>query len=338
MGCASAALVEREAPGKLMTVPNRRVARDDEDLVRLYLSDVGRHALLSKDDEVRLAQQIAAASVANDALTEGGRTISPNERRTLRRTVRRGAAAHDVFVVANLRLVVSIAKKYQASGLSLLDLIQEGNLGLIHAVDKFDWRKGFKFSTYATWWIRQAISLASPILPAIRLPVHADDRLAVLQRMRGDLEAKFGRAATRAEVAEALDITEAKVLDVLLFAAAPLSLSEPLGEDSASELVTSSKTTPSCHPATPPCWRCCQRKSRFCSAHSTSGNGWSSHCVTALIVVNRARSRKSAYRSTSPANAYVRSKPKRCRSSATPPTRTPHVASSTHSALTRLDE
>ena len=237
MGCASAALVEREAPGKLMTVPKRRVACDDEDLVRLYLSDVGRHALLSKDDEVRLAQQIAAASVANDALTEGGRTISPNERRTLRRTVRRGAAAHDVFVVANLRLVVSIAKKYQASGLSLLDLIQEGNLGLIHAVDKFDWRKGFKFSTYATWWIRQAISRGiANTSRAIRLPVHADDRLAVLQRMRGDLEAKFGRAATRAEVAEALDITEAKVLDVLLFAAAPLSLSEPLGEDSASEL------------------------------------------------------------------------------------------------------
>ena len=220
-----------------MTVPKRRVERDDEDLVRLYLNDVGRHALLSKDDEVRLAQEIAAASVANDALSEGGRTISSNERRTLRRTVRRGAAAHDVFVVANLRLVVSIAKKYQASGLPLLDLIQEGNLGLIHAVDKFDWRKGFKFSTYATWWIRQAISRGiANTSRSIRLPVHAGDRLAVLGRVGGDLEAKFGRAATRAEVAEALDITEAKVLDVLLFAVGPLSLSEPLGEDSATEL------------------------------------------------------------------------------------------------------
>jgi RNA polymerase sigma factor (sigma-70 family) len=237
MGCASAALVEREATGKLMTVPKRRVERDDEDLVRLYLTDVGQHALLSKDDEVRLAQQIAAASVANDALAEGGRTISPNERRTLRRTVRRGAAAHDVFVLANLRLVVSIAKKYQASELPLLDLIQEGNLGLIHAVDKFDWRKGFKFSTYATWWIRQAISRGiANTSRAIRLPVHANDRLAVLQRTRGDLEAKLGRPATQAEVAEALDIPEAKVLDVLLFAAAPLSLSEPLGEDAATEL------------------------------------------------------------------------------------------------------
>jgi len=237
MGCASAALVEREAPGKLMTIPKRRVERDDEDLVRLYLNDVGRHALLSKDDEVRLAQQIAAASVANDALAEGGRTISPNERRTLRRTVRRGAAAHDVFVLANLRLVVSIAKKYQVSGLPLLDLIQEGNLGLIHAVDKFDWRKGFKFSTYATWWIRQAISRGiANTSRSIRLPVHANDRLAVLQRVREDLEARLGRPPTRGEVAEALDIPEAKVLDVLLFPAAPLSLSEPLGEDAATEL------------------------------------------------------------------------------------------------------
>ena len=237
MGCATAALVEPEAPGKLMTIPKRRVERDDEDLVRLYLNDVGRHALLSKDDEVRLAQKISAANVANDALAEGGRTISPNERRTLRRTVGRGEAAHDVFVLANLRLVVSIAKKYQASGLPLLDLIQEGNLGLIHAVDKFDWRKGFKFSTYATWWIRQAISRGiANTSRSIRLPVHANDRLAVLQRMREDLEAKFGRPATRAEVAEALDIPESKVLDVLLFAAAPLSLSEPLGEDAATEL------------------------------------------------------------------------------------------------------
>jgi len=220
-----------------MTVPKRRPERDDEDLVRLYLTDIGRHELLSKDDEARLAQQIEEASRAKGALADGGRVITPNERRTLRRTVRRGAEAHDRFVLANLRLVVSIAKKYQASGVPLLDLIQDGNLGLIHSVEKFDWRKGFKFSTYATWWIRQAISRGiANSARTIRLPVHANDRLALLQRMRGDLEAKLGRPATRAEMADALDIPEAKVADVMLFAVGPLSLSEPLGEDSATEL------------------------------------------------------------------------------------------------------
>ena len=182
----------------------RRVERDDEDLVRLYLTEVGRHELLSKDDEARLAQQIEEASRANRALTEPGRVFTPNERRTLRRTARRGAEAHDVFVQANLRLVVSIAKKYQASGLPLLDLVQDGNVGLIHAVEKFDWRKGFKFSTYATWWIRQAISRGiANTARTIRLPVHANDRLALLQRMRAELEAKLGRPPTRAELADA---------------------------------------------------------------------------------------------------------------------------------------
>jgi RNA polymerase sigma factor (sigma-70 family) len=218
-----------------MATPKRRVERDDEDLVRLYLTDVGRHELLSKDDEARLAQQIEEASRAKGALAERG--ISPKERRTLHRTVRRGAQAHDVFVLANLRLVVSIAKKYQVSGLPLLDLIQDGNLGLIHAVEKFDWRKGFKFSTYATWWIRQAIARGiANTARTIRLPVHANDRLALLQRMRADLEARLGRPATRAELSDALDIPEDKVVDVMLFAVGPLSLSEPLGEDSAAEL------------------------------------------------------------------------------------------------------
>jgi RNA polymerase sigma factor (sigma-70 family) len=220
-----------------MAIPKRRVGQDDEDLVRLYLTDIGRHALLSKDDEVRLARQIEEASRAKVVLAERGTTISPNERRTLRRRVRRGAEAYDAFVLANLRLVVSIAKKYQASGLPLLDLIQDGNLGLIHAVEKFDWRKGFKFSTYATWWIRQAISRGiSNTARTIRLPVHVDDRLAQLQRMRGELAAKFGRPATRGELAEALGIPEAKVADVMLFSVGPLSLSEPLGEDAATEL------------------------------------------------------------------------------------------------------
>ena len=134
-----------------------RIDRDEEDLVRLYLTDIGQYALLTKDDEVRLAKAIEAGKEAGEKL-ENNKKLNPTQKRDLRKIVREGEIAERAFVQSNLRLVVSIAKKYQASGLPLLDLIQEGNLGLMHAVEKFDWRKGFKFSTYATWWIRQAIT------------------------------------------------------------------------------------------------------------------------------------------------------------------------------------
>ena len=134
-----------------------RVERDEEDLVRLYLTDIGQYTLLTKDDEVRLAKQIEAGKAAATEL-ENSKELTAARKRELRRAAREGEDAERSFVQSNLRLVVSIAKKYQASGLPLLDLIQEGNLGLMHAVEKFDWRKGFKFSTYATWWIRQAIT------------------------------------------------------------------------------------------------------------------------------------------------------------------------------------
>ena len=125
-----------------------RVERDEEDLVRLYLTDIGQYPLLTKDDEVRLAQAIEKGAEARTVI-EGGKELTAAKRREVNRDLRRGEQAERTFVQSNLRLVVSIAKKYQASGLPLLDLIQEGNLGLMHAVEKFDWRKGFKFSTYA---------------------------------------------------------------------------------------------------------------------------------------------------------------------------------------------
>ena len=215
-----------------------RVERDEEDLVRLYLTDIGQYPLLTKDDEVRLAQQIEAGNAAReDAERLPAKKLTPAKKRELRRTAREGEYAQRTFVQSNLRLVVSIAKKYQASGLPLLDLIQEGNLGLMHAVEKFDWRKGFKFSTYATWWIRQAITRGiANTGRTIRLPVHAGDTLARLQKARSRLELKLGRPATLAELAVEVEMPEDKVTEALRFAAEPLSLSEPLREDGDAEL------------------------------------------------------------------------------------------------------
>ena len=211
-------------------------AGDDEDLVRLYLRDIGRHPLLSKDDEVHLAKLIEAGAEARAALDAPG-TISSTQRAALRRTARRGAAAQRRFIESNLRLVVSIAKRYQASGLPLLDLVQEGNLGLMHAVEKFDWRKGFKFSTYATWWIRQSISRGiANTGRTIRLPVHAGDQLVRVQRARARLETELGRPPTDAELAAETGFGIDKVREALRFAIEPLSLSEPLREDGEAEL------------------------------------------------------------------------------------------------------
>jgi len=210
-------------------------AGDDEDLVRLYLRDIGRHELLTKDDEVHLARLMEAGQAAATALAAGD--VPPAQQAALRREVRRGEAAQRRFVESNLRLVVSIAKRYQASGLPLLDLVQEGNLGLMHAVEKFDWRKGFKFSTYATWWIRQAITRGiANTGRTIRLPVHAGDVLVRLQRARTRLESELGRPPTEAELAVDADLPVERVRDALRAAVEPISLSEPLREDSESEL------------------------------------------------------------------------------------------------------
>jgi RNA polymerase sigma factor (sigma-70 family) len=218
-------------------VANDRAERDFGDLVRLYLTEIGHYALLTKDDEVRLAKAIEAGNDAIEAFDAGGKENTATRRRELRRTARYGEEAERQFVQSNLRLVVSIAKKYQASGLPLLDLIQDGNLGLMHAVDKFDWRKGFKFSTYATWWIRQAISRGiANTGRTIRLPVNAGDRLARLQQVQSRLELTYGRPATLAELAREVEMPQDKVTETLRFAAEPLSLSEPLRDDGDAEL------------------------------------------------------------------------------------------------------
>src|SRR5437588_1299793 len=195
--------------GRMGKQATRRPDSDrEQDLVRLYLDEIGRHELLTKEDEVRLAQAIEAGREARAELAAGGK-FPRGRRGELLRTADAGEAATQTFVNANLRLVVSIAKKYQSTGLPLLDLIQEGNLGLIHAVEKFDWRKGFKFSTYATWWIRQAMQRGvANTARTIRLPIHASDQIRRARRLQAEMEVRLGRPPTLAELAEALGSTE----------------------------------------------------------------------------------------------------------------------------------
>jgi RNA polymerase sigma factor (sigma-70 family) len=217
-------------------VAPKRTAGDDADLVKLYLNDIGRYPLLTKGDEVRLAQAIEAGRDAT-AVFASGATLTPAEKRDLRSIARRAADARQTFVLSNLRLVVSIAKKYQVSGMPLVDLAQEGNLGLIHAVEKFDWRKGFKFSTYATWWIRQAISRGiSNTGRTIRLPVHAGDKLTALQHAQAVLESKLERSPTLAELGAELDLPLEKLVEVMGYRTDTLSLSQRLAHDGDAEL------------------------------------------------------------------------------------------------------
>jgi RNA polymerase sigma factor (sigma-70 family) len=213
----------------------KQAGQPEEDLVRLYLNDIGKYDLLTKSDEARLARAAEAGREARAELL-GTNGATPARRRELRRLVRVGDEATETFVKANLRLVVSIAKKYQAADLALLDLVQEGNLGLIHAVEKFDWRKGFKFSTYATWWIRQSITRGiANTGRTVRLPVHAGDLLTRLTKARGRLEGQLGRRPTISELAADLELDEEKVTEILRHAAEPLSLSQPMGDDGDAE-------------------------------------------------------------------------------------------------------
>ena len=217
-------------------MPAKPVAQPEEDLIRLYLNDLGKYRLLTRDDEVRLAMAIEAGREAATELS-GGCSISPSRRRQLMRLVRERDQATESFITANLRLVVSIAKRYQAAELPLLDLVQEGNLGLMHAVEKFDWRRGFKFSTYATWWIRQGITRGiANSGRTVRLPVHAGDLLNRVVKVRGRLEGELGRRPTPAEIAQDLEVEEVRVTEILRHASEPRSLTEPLRRDGDSVL------------------------------------------------------------------------------------------------------
>jgi RNA polymerase primary sigma factor len=202
----------------------------DDDLVQLYLNDIGKHPLLTREDEVRLGEAVQDGAAAADELA-GGTVIDPDQRAALEARVRTGAEAADVFVKSNLRLVVSVAKRYAGTGMPLLDLVQEGNFGLIHAVEKFDPKKGFKFSTYATWWIRQAIGRGvANAGRTIRLPVHAGEQLLALRMELARFEACHGRTPGSEELAQASGLPVCKVDELLPFVHHPTSLSEPVGD------------------------------------------------------------------------------------------------------------
>ncbi|MDA8283130.1 MAG: sigma-70 family RNA polymerase sigma factor [Actinomycetota bacterium] len=206
------------------------------DLLGLYLDEAGSFPLLTKSDEMRLGQIIQEGQGAKELLA-GPEQVSARRRRELLRQVSAAERASAEFINANLRLVVSVARKYQWSGLPLGDLIQEGNLGLIHAVEKFDWRKGFKFSTYATWWIRQAIGRAiENTAHTVRVPAHVGDEIRRARRLQSELEAANGRPPTLLEVAEAMDMTEAGLAELLRYDSDPMSLDVTVGEDGDTSL------------------------------------------------------------------------------------------------------
>ena len=206
------------------------------DLVRVYLNGIGKTALLTAEQEVVLARSIEAGLYATHKL-ETGKRLSPQRKADLRAVVREGRRARQHLLVANLRLVVSLAKRYTGRGMPLLDLIQEGNLGLIRAVEKFDYAKGFKFSTYATWWIRQAISRGMADQGrTIRLPVHLVEQVNKLSRLKRELHQQYGRDATLDELAEESGIPVDRINDLMDHARDPVSLDMPVGADEEAPL------------------------------------------------------------------------------------------------------
>jgi len=206
------------------------------DLVRVYLNGIGKRALLTAAQEVELAKRIEAGVFANHML-DSEPDLAGEQATDLRALVRDGERARNHLLEANLRLVVSLAKRYTGRGMPLLDLIQEGNLGLIRAVEKFDYAKGFKFSTYATWWIRQAITRGmADQARTIRLPVHLVEQVNKIARVKRDLHQRLGRDATHEEIAEESGLPVEKIGDLLDHSRDPVSLDMPVGNEEEAPL------------------------------------------------------------------------------------------------------
>jgi RNA polymerase primary sigma factor len=229
---AAAEAVDEEAPSLDDAGPAASA-----DLVRVYLREIGRVSLLTAADEVDLAKRVEAGVFAAERLDQARDGLASDMRRDLLAIVGDGQRAKQRLIEANLRLVVSIAKRYAGRGLPFLDLIQEGNLGLIRAVEKFDYTRGFKFSTYASWWIRQAVSRAvADQARTIRIPVHMVETVNRILRAQRMLVQTLGRDPTAAEIAERVDMPAERVAEIKRLAMEPVSLHSPVGEEEGSEL------------------------------------------------------------------------------------------------------
>jgi RNA polymerase primary sigma factor len=236
---ARSAAVRRRAL-RAASSPDRGAGTSDP--VRMYLKEIGRVPLLTGPEEVEYSRRIetggfAATRLADLAVTGQLASLSFEDRRALQREVRRGEDAREVLIEANLRLVVSIAKRYVGRGMHFLDLIQEGNLGLMRAVEKFDYTKGFKFSTYATWWIRQAITRAiADQARTIRIPVHMVESINKVHRVQRQMMQELEREPTVEELAEAVGLTEDRIREIQRISLDLLSLDAPVGEEDDSNL------------------------------------------------------------------------------------------------------
>jgi len=224
-----------EARPELATDDNYLANIDTDDAIGLYLKEVGRVPLLTAIEEVELAQRIERGRLAREELARGN--VTPRRRMELQMLIEDGWAAREHLITANSRLVISVAKKYMGRGVPFLDLIQEGNIGLIRAAKKFDYRRGHKFSTYATWWIRQAVTRAiADQGRTIRVPVHMGDQINKLLRVQHQLTQRLGRDPSVEELAIALEVTPQKVENMIQVARRPLSLETPTDDEEDSVL------------------------------------------------------------------------------------------------------
>lgn len=248
VGLRREVVVENDADEQLLSRRRQRRTKKrspkaeggSADAVRMYLREIGQVDLLTIDDERRLAQLIEEGKIAAekiDAANEEGTPLDGAEDRMLTRAVKRGERAKSELTQANLRLVVSIAKRYSGRGMQLLDLVQEGNLGLMRAVEKFDYTKGFKFSTYATWWIRQAITRSiADQARTIRIPVHMVEHMNRVTRAKRTMHQELEREPTIEELAQRVQLEPERLRELLRYSQDPLSLDSPVGEEDESNL------------------------------------------------------------------------------------------------------